>query len=161
MASRLVTLRNRIVEILSLGKSAGQFCEDDFVVSASWFPVQDYSELVQNGGAVFVLARPASLESMAREANSVVREEYQIQIAVIFAARDVAETQNSRIDLHVQLCEEIQDRLRTAADDLGYRWISASATRGENSIPYHYMEMAEGTFCAFMEVKYFKVFKYA
>lgn len=158
--SRLVILRDRIVEILSLGKAGGQFCEDDFVISASWFPAQDYSELVANGGAVFVLARPSSLESMAREVGSVVREDYQLQIAVIFAARNAVESDNSRIELHVKLCEEIQDKLTTAADDLGYRWISASGSRGENSVPYHYMEMAEGTFCAFMEVKYFKVFKY-
>lgn len=158
--SRLVALRDRIVEILSLGRDGGQFCEDDFIVSASWFPAQDYSELVSNGGAVFVLARPSSMESMAREVGSVVREDYQLQIGVIFAARNAVESDNSRIELHVKLCEEIQDKLTTAADDLGYRWISASGSRGENSVPYHFMEMAEGTFCAFMEVRYFKVFKY-
>lgn len=159
--SRLVALRDRIVEILSLGRDGGQFCEDDFIVSASWFPAQDYSELVSNGGAVFVLARPSSMESMAREVGSVIREDYQLQIGVIFAARNAVESDNSRIELHVKLCEEIQDKLTTAADDLGYRWISASGSRGENSVPYHFMEMAEGTFCAFMEVRYFKVFKYA
>lgn len=160
MASRLVTLRNKIVEILSEGLEGGQFVESDFVVSASWFPVQDYAELVQNGGAVFVLARPSSQEACSREVNSVIREEYPIQVSVIFAARNEAETDSERIEKHIQLCEEIQDVLRTAGESLGYIWQSLQASRSEANVPYHYMEMAEGTFCAFFEVRYYKVFRY-
>jgi len=159
--SRLVTLRNKIVEILSLGKSGGQFCEDDFIISTGWFPAQDYAELVNNGGAVFVLARPSSSDSMTRGVNDVVREEFQIQISVIFSARDVSETENSRIELHIQLCEQIQDKLRTAGESLGYHWTGTTASRSESGTPYHYMELIEGTFVSFIEVRYYKVFKFS
>ena len=145
--SRMVALRNRIVEILSLGIEQGQFCESDFSVSASWFPVSDYSEIATNGGKVFVLGRPESSDAETRNANAVVKENVRIQIAVIFASASESELTNERIELHALLCEQIADKLRTAGTD---------SLRTESGAPFHFMEMAEGAFVWIADARYFK-----
>lgn len=154
--SRMVALRNRIVEILSLGIEQGQFCESDFSVSASWFPVSDYSEIATNGGKVFVLGRPESSDAETRNANAVVKENVRIQIAVIFASASESELTNERIELHALLCEQIADKLRTAGDELGYQWAGTDSLRTESGAPFHFMEMAEGAFVWIADARYFK-----
>lgn len=139
--SRLLELRNLIRTSVSLAQTAGTF-NTDFTLSTAWFPADEYPNLDESHGLIYIYGRPAESHRRSRNSN-LIYEELGISFVILFKSGPDAETES-----HIAFAESLQDFVRQIAEMNDFVWTSTKPAKDANGLPYAYYEMARGAFCA-------------
>lgn len=137
MASIIITLRDLVATRIAALKESEEFSNNDFELSATWFPFKKLEELPARG-QVYVLGLAKDDERISR--GNAYTSEIPVHLGLQKLLSDPRDT--AAIDAMVELENELREAVRTLDDDR-FAWIRTEALKDQNEIPFSYVGLRE------------------
>lgn len=153
-----LVFRDTIFAKVELARLAGVFGPaEDFQTLTQWFPVHEFEDLAAAGGFLLLYTRPRTSSRLSRpdeKGAALMEEEHTLHAVVLFSSQSENEMQAEMIENRIRFTEKIMDFIRREGEDEGLEWVETVPAKSPDGLPYNYMEMVRGAFCAIFEIRF-------